>query len=43
MCMFYILLYLHMALSDSGNATKANQTAVGSDEAICGAGVETQA
>lgn len=28
MCMFYMLLYLHMALSDSGNDTKANQTVV---------------
>lgn len=43
MCMFYIFLYLHMALSDSENAPKANQKIVGTDEAICRAGIETQA
>ena len=31
-----------MALSDSENATKANQKIVGADEALCRAGIETQ-
>ena len=39
---FTSLAYIHMALSESENATNANQKMVGTDEAICRAGVETQ-
>ena len=31
-----------MALSDSENATKANQKIAGADEALCRAGIEIQ-